>query len=210
MDTEHVRSLVGLLLADGRLERMRGPVRSQIRAVFDGGVGEKDFLQEKADELLRALPRTNARSQMPEIRVHQTIARSNGSTTTVLRFRVSDTRLRLIYNLLYPRGRKCITPQALELVGGRAAAWLWAEGARLVKQGWVLRRVGRSAAEGQLLRDWLQLLTGTSAVLLEPGDDGRQGRSPRLLFEPAQAALLQSALLPYAPTSRRHLFIPTP
>jgi len=33
-------------------------------------------------------------------------------------------------------------------------------------------------------------------------------QAPRLLFDDRQAALLQTSLLPYAPLSRRQLFLP--
>jgi hypothetical protein len=204
MDTENVRSLLGLFLADGRLERLRGPVRPQVRGILDGGVGEKDFLQEKVDELLRSLPATSSRIQPPEIRPYQTSVRDNGRSTTVLRFRVADTRLHLIYNLLYPARQRRITSQVLELVGGRAGAWLWAENAKERKQGWVLKRVGQTAEEALLVRDWLQLLTGAAGELIQ------QGVTPRLLFKDPQATLLRGSLLPYAPASRRHLFVPAP
>lgn len=204
MDTENVRSLLGLFLADGRLERLRGPVRPQIRGILDGGVGEKEFLQEKVDELLRSLPATSSRTQAPEIRPYQTSIRDNGRRTTVLRFRIADTRLHLIYNLLYPGRRRRITSQALELVGGRAGAWLWAENARPGKQGWTLKRVGETEQEALLMRDWLQLLTGATGEVI------KQGRRPRLQFQESQATLLRGSLLPYAPVSRRHLFVPAP
>jgi hypothetical protein len=204
LDTEAARSLVGLFLADGRLCKVPGPTRPQIRAVLEGGVGEIDFLQEKVDELLRALPRKAGKSQSPEIRPYQTSTRDSGNTTTVLRFRMCDTRLHLIYNLLYPAGRRQITTQALDLLGGRAAAWLWAEGARPGKDGWTLKRAGDTEAEAALLASWLRLLTGAEADVIKPG------ARPRLRLDAPQAALAQSALLPYAPVSRRHLFVPAP
>ena len=197
LDTDSVRGLLGLLLADGRLERVRAPTRSRIRAVLEGGVGETLFLEEKAAEFCRFLP---TRSQ---IRRYRTGERESGNRTTVLRFRVQSQRLRPIYNLLYPYGRRQITPPALELLGGRAAAWLWAEGAKpLESGGFMLRRVGQEDEEALLLSSWLRMLTSAESDLCT------LYQAPRLLFDDRQAALLQTSLLPYAPLSRRQLFLP--
>jgi hypothetical protein len=197
LDTDAARGLLGLFLADGRLERIRAPARSRIRAVLEGGVGETDFLEEKVAEFRRFIP-TNA-----AIRHYQTSRRDSGARTTVLRFRAQDQRLRPIYNLLYPHGSRQITSPALELLGGRAAAWLWAEAAKPLEfGGFVLRRAGTEPEEALLLAGWLRMLTGAKAEFCG------SHRRPRLLLCSEQAALLQTALLPYAPLSRRQLFLP--
>lgn len=198
VDTDAARGLLGLFLADGRLERIRAPVRSRIRAVFEGGVGETDFLEEKVAEFRRFIPTSSS------ICRYQTSQREGGGRTTVLRFRAQSQQLRPIYNLLYPYGSRQITPPALELLGGRAAAWLWAEAARpLPDGGFVLRRAGGEPEEARLLASWLRMLTGAKPELC----GGHQ--RPRLLLQPEQAALIQTALLPYAPLSRRQLFLPS-
>jgi hypothetical protein len=198
LDTDAVRGLLGLFLADGRLEQIRAPVRTRIRAVLEGGVGETDFLDEKVAELRRFLP---TRSQ---VRRYRTGERESGARTTVLRFRVQNQKLRPIYNLLYPYGRRQITPPALELLGGRAAAWLWAEGGKSLESGgFMLRRVGSDEEEALLLSSWLRMLTGAESGLCA------LYQAPRLSFAADQAALLQTALLPYAPLSRRQLFLPS-
>jgi hypothetical protein len=46
------------------------------------------------------------------------------------------------------------------------------------------------------------MLTGAKPELRE------SHQRPRLLLPPEQAALIQTALLPYAPLSRRQLFLP--
>lgn len=197
MNTDSVRGLLGLFLADGRLERVRAPVRPRICAVIEGGAGETDFLEEKVAELRRFLP-TKA-----QIRHYQTSQRDSGNRTTVLRFRVHGQKLQPIYNLLYPYGHRQITSPALELLGGRAAAWLWAEAAKQLESGgFVLRRAGSEPEEALLLAGWLRMLTGARAELCD------SHRRPRLLLCPEQAALMQTALLPYAPLSRRQLFLP--
>ena len=197
LDTDSVRGLLGLFLADGRLEQVRAPVRPRISAIIEGGTGETDFLEEKVAELRRFLP-TRA-----QIRQYQTSQRESGNRTTVLRFRVHGQKLRPIYNLLYPYGRRQITSPALELLGGRAAAWLWAEGAKpLESGGFMLRRVGYEEDEALLLSSWLRMLTGAESELCT------LYQSPRLLYGADQAALLQTSLLPYAPLSRRQLFLP--
>jgi len=197
LDTDAARALLGLFLADGRLELIRAPVRSRIRAVFEGGVGETDFLEEKIAEFRRFIPTGSG------IRQYQSSRREGGGRTTVLRFRAQSQQLRPIYNLLYPYGSRQITPPALELLGGRAAAWLWAEGAKPLEfGGFVLRRVGSQKEEALLLASWLRMLTGAKPELCVTR------RRPRLLLTPDQAALVQSALLPYAPASRRQLFLP--
>lgn len=196
MDTDVVRGLLGLLLGCGRLERIRGPVRSQYRAVLEGGEGETEFLEEKRAEFCRYFP-TRA-----SVRTYQTSVRDSGRRTTVLRLRVTSSRLQPLFNLLYPYGQQRITRAALELLGGRAAAWLWAENARQVEDGFELGRVGGTEAEAQLVAGWLSMLASAESTPV------LHYQKPRLHFDPAQATLLQGSLLPYAPASRRWLFLP--
>lgn len=203
MDTDATRGLLGLFLADGHLHRIRTPTRYRIRAVIEGGEGEIDFLDEKAAELRRYIPTAAA------IGRYQTSQRDSGNRTTVCRLRVTSDALQPIYNLLYPRGCRQITQPALELLGGRAAAWLWAENARPLTGGaFALKRVGATGSEALLIAGWLRMLTGAQGEPYGQDPQQRLRRKPRLLFQTQQAAHLQTALLPYAPASRRSLFLP--
>ena len=190
-----MRGLLALLLADGSLVPYRSPAGGYIQLTLTAGVHESVFLEEKVAEFRHFIP-TEA-----QIAPYKTAPRRNGRSTWVLRFRVSTNRLRPIYNLLYPGGERTISAPALDLLGGSAAAWLWAEGSRPRSDGSVeLARVGRTVAEAQLVNNWLALLTGAVGVI----DDRRM--QPRLQFDAATADKLCHALTPYAPRSRQHLF----
>jgi hypothetical protein len=199
LDAQDVRGLLGLLLADGSLMPYRTPSGGHIQLTLTAGAHESAFLEEKVAEL-RQFIATQAR-----IIPYQTTPRANGKTTTMLRFRLSSTRLRPVHNLLYPRGVRRITSTVLELLGAPAAAWLWAEGARPQRDGSVqLARVGADRDQAQLVAQWLATLSGASSSL-----DTRHIR-PRLIFQPEQVAKLAPALALYAPVSRRHLFTSAP
>jgi hypothetical protein len=167
-----------------------------VKASLNAGVHERDFLEEKVAEIRSFIPNTAA------IVPYQTPERDTGNRTTVLRYRVSSTRLRPIYNLLYPQRRRRVTRAALELLGGRAAAWLWAENARPSRGGIVLKRVGSSAEEARLVSGWLAVLTGADSKVLD------DHAIPRLLFSADAAAGLREVLRPYAPSTRVRLFEP--
>jgi len=203
LDTDATRGLLGLFLADGHLHRIRTPTRYRIRAVIEGSEGEIDFLDEKAAELRRYIPTTAT------LRRYQTSTRESGNRTTVCRLRVTSDALQPIYNLLYPRRRRQVTQPALELLGGRAAAWLWAENTRPLSSGsFLLKRVGSQEDEALLVAGWLRMLTGAQGEIWDQDPQQRLRQKPRLLFNQQQAAHLQTALLPYAPVSRRSLFLP--
>ncbi|MEN6402910.1 MAG: hypothetical protein ABFD94_13285 [Armatimonadia bacterium] len=198
MEAVDVRGLLGLLLADGSLVQYRSPGGGYVQLTLTAGVQESAFLEEKVAEFRVFMP-TRA-----QIVPYRTAIRSTGKATTVLRFRVSSNRLRTIYNLLYPHGERRVTSLVLEMLGGRAAAWLWAEGARPQPDGSVeLKRVGRQAGEAALISDWLETLTGASSQILP------DYIKPRLHFTPEGAAKIRSALADYAPPSRIHLFTGT-
>jgi hypothetical protein len=195
LDTADVRGLLGVLLADGSLRAYRSPTGGYIQLTLTAGLQQSAFLEEKTAEVRQFLP--NQAAIVP----YRTVQRANGKRTTVLRYRVSSARLRPVYNLLYPSAQRCITSQVLELLGARAAAWLWAEGARPAADGSaVATRVGRTPAEAQRVADWLATLCGPRAELID------SHCQPRLHFQPDQAAVVRQALAPYAPTSRHHLF----
>lgn len=195
MDAADVRGLLGLLLADGSLVRYRSPSGGYVQLTLTAGASESAFLEDKVAEFRQFLP-TQA-----QIVPYKTAPRANGRTTIVLRFRVSTTKLRLIHNLLYPGGERRVTSTALEMLGARAAAWLWAEGARPRRDGSVeLDRVGGSDHEARLIQQWLQTLTGAESQVLA------HMVRPRLLFPESEARKIRNALIDYAPPSRVHLF----
>lgn len=210
MSAKDIRGLLGLLLADGYLTRSRSPSQAHITATIHGGDGEMSFLEEKVEEIRRVVP-TRAR-----ISSYRTRRPGGGDGTPILRFRFSSPLLDPIYNLLYPEGEREITRPLLDVVGHEAAAWLWAEGARppsTPDAPTILRRVGAMEAEAKLISGWLEVLTGAPSSVLPPGhrpgcSGSRALKSPRLVFDAAAAATLKGALLPYAPASRRHLFLP--
>lgn len=196
MEPADVRGLLALLLADGSLVPYRSPGGGYVQLTLTAGLNESAFLEEKVAEFRHFIP-TDA-----QIAHYTTTPRANGKTTMVLRFRVSTNKLRPIYNLLYPGGERTITRSALDLLGGTAAAWMWAEGARRQRDNsFQLARVGTTYEEAELIGQWLTMLTGADSRI----DEERV--RPRLLFSAAQAAKIQEALLPYAPVSRKHLFL---
>ena len=195
MDAADVRGLLGLLLADGSLVPYRSPGGGYIQLTLTAGASESAFLEEKVAEFRQFVP---TRAQIVH---YKTKPRSNGKSTSVLRFRVSTTKLRPVYNLLYPGGEREITQTALDMLGAKAAAWLWAEGARVYPEGYVdLARIGRSFEEALRVCHWLGVLTGAEATFSDTHIH------PRLRFQPGEAAKIRAALLPYAPMSRIHLF----
>lgn len=201
LDTQAVRGLLGVLLADGCLTRRKAPTRSYVIAAMHGSPKEQDFLDEKAAEVRLFVP------TLAQVTPYRTRRRDSGNRTTVLRFRFTSGALLPIYNLLYPHGEREITRATLEILGGRAAAWLWAEGARLLDDGSVLlRRVGRWNDEARLISGWLELLTGAPSSIVYPAANSSRNGMPRLFFEAGAVRRLQRKLVSYAPQSRRSLF----
>jgi hypothetical protein len=199
LDTFDVRLLLGVFLASGYLTKRKGPCKDHVEATLNGGIKDTAFLEEKITEIRQSVP-TRA-----TIQPYQTPKRESGNRTTVLRFRFKSPSLKLIYNLLYPDGEREITRAALSLLGGRAAAWLWAEGCLPQRNGSaILSHVGRFNDEAALISGWLELLTGASSCITH------SWRHPRLVFEPGDVELVFAALHPYAPQTREHLFRPWP
>lgn len=195
LDAIDVRGLLGLLLADGSLVPYRSPGGGYIQLTLTAGASESAFLEDKVAEFRQFVP-TQA-----QIVHYKTKPRANGKSTSVLRFRVSSTKLRPVYNLLYPGGEREISQTALDMLGAQAAAWLWAEGARLYPEGYVdLARVGKTFEEALRVCQWLGVLTGAEATLADTHIN------PRLRFQSADASKIRKALAPYAPPSRVHLF----
>ncbi len=196
MDAADVRGLLGLLIADGSLVPYRTPGGGYIQLTLTAGSSESAFLEEKVTEFKHFIP-TKAK-----IVPYRTTPRANGKTTPILRFRVSTNKLRPIYNLLYPIGERQLTQTTLDLLGAKAAAWAWAEGAKLMKDGSaVLSRVGVIREEAQLFSTWLEMLTGAGSTLSE------NYIKPRLVFQPPQVQKIQEVLIKYAPKTRKHLFL---
>lgn len=209
MEAADIKGLLGLLLVDGSLNQYSTPTSGYIQLTLTGGVTESAFLGEKVAEFRQFIP-TKA-----EIVPYKTAARFSNRPnkhgvvdvgprhTTVLRFRVSTNKLRPVYNLLYPEGNRQITSNVLDMLGAKAAAWTWAEGGRLGKDGSSeLARCGTTPEEAFLISDWIYLLTGAESTLVE----SLIYLKPRLNFSAEATRKLQNALLPYAPTSRKHLF----
>ena len=195
MEATDVRGLLGLLIADGSLVPYRTPSGGYVQLTLTAGLSENAFLEEKVEEFKQFI------FTRAKIVPYKTKPRLNGSRTSILRFRVSTNKLRPVYNLLYPVGDKQITQIALDLLGAQAAAWLWAEGAKINKDGSSsLIRVGSTEEEATMVAQWLQMLVGASGKL-----DENHVR-PRLVFDPEQTQKLQEQLIPYAPKSRLHLF----
>ena len=195
MEATDVRGLLGLLIADGSLVPYRTPSGGYVQLTLTAGLSENAFLEEKVEEFKQFI------FTRAKIVPYKTKPRLNGSRTSILRFRVSTNKLRPIFNLLYPVGERQITQIALDLLGAQAAAWLWAEGAKINKNGSSsLVRVGTTEEEALLIAQWLQMLVGAHGKLDE--DHVR----PRLIFDAEQTKKLQEQLIPYAPKSRLHLF----
>jgi len=177
------------------MSRYRAPAGGYIQLSITSGVRGSAFLEEKVVEIKNFLP-TKA-----EIAPH-TSTGTNGARTPCTRFRVSSPRLRPVYNLLYPGGERRITRNVLDMLGGRAAAWLWADGAKPFEDGdfYLLRKVGTSQEEAALVAGWLQVLTGAESEF------SYQYYHPRLMFSREEASKIVSATRQYAPPSRIHLF----
>lgn len=209
LNAPDIRGLLGVFLADGHLTRSRsarasiknytGGAKGHIKATIHGGMNERAFLEEKAEEIRRIIP-TEAK-----ISTHQLQPSHTGHRTTVLRFRFSSPLLEPVYNLFYVEGEREITRPLLDVLGLQAAAWLWAEGFRDGPQGATLGRVGSLLDEARLISGWLEVLTGASSTI---GDSRPARKKPYLIFNQSEAERVKQALLPYAPASRRSVFLP--
>lgn len=208
MDPDAFQLLLGLLFADGHLSRTKRPRGYAYKAAFMGGVGEKELLEEKLFEVRKCLPaRGGIDSFMVKARPKEVddgrLIRKKG--TLVYRFRVCSKHLEAHWRLLHPRGYREVTSPLLERLGARAAAWLWSENVRILPDDThdgraVLRRVGRTGLEAEMVSEWLARLTGARSriSLLES--------TPRLHFDRSNRELLQATLHPVAPFHTRWLF----
>ena len=213
MEAAEVKGLLGLLLVDGSLNQYRTPRGGYVQLTLTGGITESAFLEDKVAEFRQFIP---TEAQIVPYKAHPRVSEKPNAQgvvdettkhTTVLRFRVSTNKLRPVYNLLYPSGKRKITQQVLDLLGAAAAAWAWAEGARPGKDGSaVLARCGTTDSEGLLMSRWIEMLTGATSTLCKEVGEGRKWVKPRLEFTPEQAVKVRTALEPYAPPSRLHLF----
>lgn len=199
LDAVDVRGLLGLLMPCGNLVPYRTPTGGFIQLTVTGGRSDEAYLEEKIDEFNRFIP-TRAK-----VVPYRTKPNSKGRSSEVLRFRVSSNRLRPIYNMLYPGGYRQITQTMLDLLGARAAAWLWADTARIDPDGSAqLVRVGQTVEEAQLIARWLFVLTGANCFL----DDDHV--RPRLALPHREVSKVRNSLLPYAPETRSYLFKENP
>ena len=195
MDAADVRGLLGLLVGDGSLVPYRTPSGGYIQLTLTAGATESAFLEEKVEEFKQFI------FTRAKIVPYRTKPRNSGKSTQILRFRVSTNKLRPVYNHLYPIGEKQLTRTTLDLLGAQAAAWLWAEGAKPMKDGSVLlSRVGSTFEESQLIANWLTMLTGGEGSIDEAYI------RPRKFFKTDQAQKIRETLKNYAPKSRIHLF----
>lgn len=209
LNAPDIRGLLGIFLADGHLTRSRsaraslrnylGEAKGHIKATIHGGISERDFLEEKAEEIRRVIPTA------AKISTHQLQPSRTGHRTTILRFRFSSPLLEPVYNLFYVDGEREITRPLLDVLGLQAAAWLWAEGFRNGSQGPTLRRVGTMRNEARLISGWLEVLTGAGSTI---GDSRPARKKPYLVFTPSEAERVKAALMPYAPSSRKAVFLP--
>ena len=195
LEATDVRGILGLLIADGSLVAYRTPSGGYIQLTLVAGATESAFLEEKVKEFNQFI------FTKAKIVPYKTKARSSGNSTPILRFRVSTNKLRPVYNLLYPIGERQITQTTLDLLGAKAAAWLWAEGAKVLKDGSsLLSRVGNTFEETLMIQSWLQMLVGAEGVI-----DENYVR-PRIQFDIENTQKVQEALINYSPQSRLHLF----
>lgn len=198
MEAADARGLLGVLLSDGSMTRYSTPAGGYVQLTLTAGASASAFLEEKVSEINYFL------LSEAQIIPYDSKPRANGSTSTVLRFRISTNKLRPIYNLLYPNGFREITQTALDMLGGHCAGWLWASGAKNSKGGSsVLSRVGTTDEEALMVSSWLQMLTGAASRI----DRDSGGIKPRLFFSPAESRKIRQSLISYAPNTRRHLFL---
>lgn len=197
MEAADVRGLLGTILTDGAIFDYRSPTGGFVQLTLTAGLDGIAFLEEKVAEIGYFFT-TEAR-----IIPYLTPARSNGARTPMFRFRLSTNRLRPLYNLLYPNRVRQITATALEMLGGHAAGWTWANGAIPCDEGQtILGKVGKSEQEARLISEWLEMLTGAPSKIYYE----KNYSFPRLFFEADESKKIRDALYAYAPTTRRHLF----
>lgn len=196
LDIDALKDLLGLLLVNGSMRPYSTPSGGYIQLTLVANEKSKPLLDDKIALIRHHVPTFAGITQT-------STRRSDGSSLKSFRFRVSTNRLRPLYNLLYPGGEREITRNALEMLGGAAAAWVWAEGARprtgRHKGETILKHVGSTKYEACLVGGWIELLTGAESTLTET-------RRPQLLFEEDQCQKIREVLLPYAPPSRQSLF----
>lgn len=195
MDAIDVRGLLGVLLTEGSMTDYSGPQKHYIQLTITAGLKNSAFLEEKADEICYFL---STEAQILPYAAHRS---KSGKVSTTMRYRISSDRLRPIYNMLYPNKRRQITRTTLDMLGGHAAGWCWATGAKNNRDGSsVLEKVGQSEEEAELISQWLEMLTGAPSVI------GFRTSRPHLEFTVDGGRKIRESLLNYAPRSRKHLF----
>lgn len=197
MEATALRGLINLCVATGNLSRYPSPSGGFSQLTLTGSKNTAAYFDDKVTEVRRFI--SSGAQVTPYSRLS---ANRDRYIAQALRYRISSSKLEPVYNLLYPNGFKEITSPVLEMCGARAAAWFWAEGAKINKDGSVhLKRVGLDYTEAELVSEWLRfLLMGVESEVSD------QYSRPRLIFTPENARKAAARIKPYAPISRIHLF----
>lgn len=197
MTPDAVRGLVSLFLSAGNLVCYRSPTGEKAQATLTGGQSDAAYLEEKVEDFRQHHP-----SEARVIAYHPQGKRYQGESL-ILRFRCTSSKLMPIYHLLYPGRKRYITSNALELCGGRAAAWMIAEHGKRTAKGLQLWSTASTHEEVIRIAQWLQTLTGAECRIKTLG----RRESIVIHLDPEPAAKACEILVPYAPRSRKHLFL---
>lgn len=197
MTPDAVRGLVSLFLAAGNLTAYRSPNGERAQAALTGGQRDAAYLAEKVAQFKEHIP------SKAEVIPYYPMREKRKGGPQILRFRCTTTRLMPIYHLLYPGRRRYITSAALELCGGRAAALLIAEHGKRTPDGLRIWSAADSREEIIRIAQWLQTLTGVDCSLHMAG----ARKNVIIQLAPDQAAKACEILVPYAPISRKNLFL---
>lgn len=195
MEAVDVRGLLGLLLVEGSMTEYSAPKRRYVQLTLTAGLKSSAYLEEKVEEIQYFL--SSEANMLP----YRHRRNKDGSVSTVIRYRMTTERLRPAYNMLYPGRERRITQPVLDILGGHAAGWTWAAGAKNEPSGSTkVLKVGRTEEEACLVSSWLEMLTGARSTV----DFMRT--TPHLEFTPGESLKARAALKPYAPRTRQHLF----
>lgn len=198
VESDAVRGLVSLFLAAGNLTREPRPSgNANAQATLTGGLKDSAYLEEKVEEFRRFLPSTS------DIRPFNPRGADYTGEKLVLRFRCRSPKLLPVYHLLYPTRKRYITSAPLELCAARGVAWMVAEHGKRAYDGLQLWSTADTAEEVVRIAQWMQRLTGTHCRVVRM----ERLHRPVILFPPDQAARLCEILMPYAPETRKNLFL---
>jgi hypothetical protein len=195
MLSDQARGLSSVLVSSGSFYVLRRPTASYIEIVWSGSQRQAAYFHEKVAEIQHFFP-TSARVYQTRPRTISGVEQPAG-----LRFKITSDRLRPLYNLFVPRGKRRISSACLELCGARAIAWLFSDHGRRTPRGFELHSIARNAEEAVLLAQWMKTILGIDCRAR------LRGRLTALLLDPDNAAKAAEQLLDYSPLSRRHLFL---